>query len=73
MKLMVTLAVFLCLLAAIPITGEVYAGGMEKETAKEEIKPVEEETARSGEKQDTRSKVVWSVIGFLFALFITAL
>ena len=72
MRLITVLTILLCLLAAIPLTGKAYAGGMETTGGEEEIQPVENETAASAD-QEVRGKVVWGILGFLAALFITAL
>ena len=53
----------------VPGAGRVYAGG-EEETIEPVIKPVEEEVVIADE---TRPKLVWFILGFLAAIFITAL
>lgn len=56
----------LSFLVMVPGIGRVYAGGEE-----ETIEPAKEEVVITTE--NTRPKLVWFVVGFLAAIFITAL
>lgn len=65
-KFLIVFLAVVSFMVMVTMTGEVYAGGEE-----DTIEPVKEKIVVTTE--DSQNKLVWFVVGFLAAVFLTAI